>query len=70
MPHIVALLLAYMKGNVNLCMTLVKAGASLGIVNNQGVSIFNFQVATRQLLFRSAPGLKLQSYCPNSLHQG
>ncbi|XP_043244281.1 rabankyrin-5-like [Amphibalanus amphitrite] len=47
-----ALLLAYMKGNVNLCMTLVKAGASLGIMNNQGVSIFNFQVATKQLLFR------------------
>ena len=54
-PCAAALLLAYMKGNVNLCMTLVKAGASLGIVNNQGVSIFNFQVATKQLLFRSGP---------------
>ncbi|XP_023713314.1 rabankyrin-5 isoform X2 [Cryptotermes secundus] len=47
-----ALLLAYMKGNGNLCRTLVKAGACLGAVNKDGITIFNYQVATKQLLFR------------------
>ncbi|XP_068939356.1 rabankyrin-5 [Petaurus breviceps papuanus] len=46
------LLLAYMKGNANLCRAIVRAGARLGIHNNQGVNIFNYQVATKQLLFR------------------
>ncbi|CAH2222887.1 rabankyrin-5 isoform X1 [Pelobates cultripes] len=46
------LLLAYMKGNANLCRAIVKAGARLGVNNNQGVNIFNYQVATKQLLFR------------------
>uniref|UniRef100_A0AAY5F5R9 Ankyrin repeat and FYVE domain containing 1 n=1 Tax=Electrophorus electricus TaxID=8005 RepID=A0AAY5F5R9_ELEEL len=46
------LLLAYMKGNANLCRAIVRAGARLGINNNQGVNIFNYQVATKQLLFR------------------
>ncbi|XP_014670719.1 PREDICTED: rabankyrin-5-like [Priapulus caudatus] len=46
------LLLAYLNGNVNLCKALVRAGAQLGNTNKQGVSIFNAQVATKQLLFR------------------
>ncbi|KFM79602.1 Ankyrin repeat and FYVE domain-containing protein 1, partial [Stegodyphus mimosarum] len=46
------LLLAYMNGNGNLCRALVRAGACLGICNRQGVNIFNFQVATKQLLYR------------------
>uniref|UniRef100_H9H7M3 Ankyrin repeat and FYVE domain containing 1 n=1 Tax=Monodelphis domestica TaxID=13616 RepID=H9H7M3_MONDO len=46
------LLLAYMKGNANLCRAVVRAGARLGSHNLQGVNIFNFQVATKQLLFR------------------
>nr|CAD7573191.1 unnamed protein product [Timema californicum] len=47
-----ALLLAYMKGNGNLCRILVKAGACLGAMNKDGVTIFNYQVATKQLLYR------------------
>ncbi|XP_061754275.1 rabankyrin-5 isoform X2 [Nerophis ophidion] len=46
------LLLAYMKGNANLCRAIVRAGARLGVSNNQGINIFNYQVATKQLLFR------------------
>ncbi|XP_026903323.1 rabankyrin-5 isoform X1 [Acinonyx jubatus] len=46
------LLLAYMKGNANLCRAVVRSGARLGVNNNQGVNIFNYQVATKQLLFR------------------
>ncbi|KAK6636534.1 hypothetical protein RUM43_010196 [Polyplax serrata] len=45
-----ALLLAYMKGNGNLCRCLVKAGACLGCMNRDGVTLFNYQVATKQLL--------------------
>lgn len=46
------LLLAYMNGNGPLCRAIVRAGACLGTVNRSGVSIFNYQVATKQLLFR------------------
>ncbi|XP_063992491.1 rabankyrin-5 isoform X1 [Diachasmimorpha longicaudata] len=46
------LLIAYMNGNGNLCRTLVKAGACLGSMNKDAVTIFNYQVATKQLLFR------------------
>ncbi|XP_015593022.1 rabankyrin-5 isoform X2 [Cephus cinctus] len=46
------LLIAYMKGNGNLCRTLVKSGACLGYMNKDGITIFNYQVATKQLLFR------------------
>uniref|UniRef100_A0A673GLN3 Ankyrin repeat and FYVE domain containing 1 n=1 Tax=Sinocyclocheilus rhinocerous TaxID=307959 RepID=A0A673GLN3_9TELE len=46
------LLLAYVKGNANLCRAIVRAGARLGLNNNQGTNIFNYQVATKQLLFR------------------
>ena len=47
-----ALLIAYMKGNGQLCRTLVKAGACLGSMNKEGITIFNYQVATKQLLYR------------------
>ena len=46
------LLIAYMKGNGNLCRTLVKFGATLGYMNKEGITIFNYQVATKQLLYR------------------
>lgn len=46
------LLIAYMKGNGQLCRTLVKAGACLGSMNKEGITIFNYQVATKQLLYR------------------
>ncbi|CAN7987271.1 unnamed protein product, partial [Ixodes pacificus] len=46
------LLLAYMNGNGNLCRSLVRAGACLGSCNQAGVNIFNYQVATKQLLVR------------------
>ncbi|KZS21164.1 Rabankyrin-5 [Daphnia magna] len=46
------LLLAYMKGNVSLCKALVRAGACLAATNKSGVSIFNYQLATKQLLVR------------------
>lgn len=49
---VTVLLLAYMKGNANLCRAIVRAGARLGVNNNQGINIFNYQVATKQLLFR------------------
>ena len=41
-----------MKGNGAMCRSLVKAGATLGTLNSNGVSIFNSEVATKQLLFR------------------
>ena len=41
-----------MKGNGQLCRTLVKAGACLGSMNKEGITIFNYQVATKQLLYR------------------
>ncbi|KAL7303077.1 hypothetical protein TKK_0004292 [Trichogramma kaykai] len=46
------LLIAYMKGNGNLCRTLVKFRAMLGYMNKDGITIFNYQVATKQLLHR------------------
>ncbi|KAG8238891.1 hypothetical protein J437_LFUL015176 [Ladona fulva] len=47
-----ALLLAYMKGNGSLCRALVKAGARLACMNKDGITVFNYQVATKQLLQR------------------
>ena len=48
----VVLLLAYMNGNGNLCRAVVRAGACLGVVNKEGMSLFNIPVATKQLLFK------------------
>lgn len=44
------LLIAYMKGNGNVCRVLVKSKASLAIENRERINIFNYQVATKQLL--------------------
>uniref|UniRef100_A0A1B6G1J7 FYVE-type domain-containing protein n=2 Tax=Cuerna arida TaxID=1464854 RepID=A0A1B6G1J7_9HEMI len=41
-----ALILAYTKGNGNLCRCLVKAGACVGAMNKDGITIFNYQVAS------------------------
>ncbi|XP_044763640.1 rabankyrin-5 [Coccinella septempunctata] len=46
------LLLAYMKGNANLCRSLVKANVCLGTENNEKISIFNYQVPSKHLLNR------------------
>jgi len=46
------LLLAYTKGNGDLCRALVKRGAILGTMNKANENIFNCPVATKQLLFR------------------
>lgn len=67
------LLLAYMKGNANLCRAIVRSGARLGVNNNQGINIFNYQVATKQLLFRllgepvSPPGIQCVCHSPLSV---
>ncbi|CAG0892800.1 unnamed protein product [Darwinula stevensoni] len=47
-----ALLLAYMRGHVGICKTLVSAGAALATYNRDGMNIFNFQLPTRSLLHR------------------
>jgi len=49
---VVVLLLAYFNGNASLCRAVVKVGARLGVVNRDGLSIFNAPVATKQLLFK------------------
>ncbi|KAF5296308.1 hypothetical protein FQA39_LY12525 [Lamprigera yunnana] len=54
------LLLAYMKGNGNLCRVLVKANACLAAENNERVTIFNYQVATKQLLHKLLDQLSQQ----------
>ncbi|XP_065170447.1 rabankyrin-5 isoform X2 [Atheta coriaria] len=54
------LLHAYMKGNGNLCRVLVKASASLAMENHERVTIFNYQVATKQLLYRLLDQLSQQ----------
>jgi len=48
----IVLLLAYFNGNASLCRAIVKVGARLGVVNRDGLSIFNAPVATKQLLFK------------------
>ncbi|KAH8288003.1 hypothetical protein KR054_008722, partial [Drosophila jambulina] len=44
------LLLSFMRGQSPLCKVLVKAGACLGTENREGINIFNFKLATDQLL--------------------
>ncbi|XP_050504422.1 rabankyrin-5 [Diabrotica virgifera virgifera] len=46
------LLLAYINGNGSLCRVLVKANACLSSENSERVTIFNYQVPTKQLLNR------------------
>lgn len=59
------LLLAYMNGNGNLCRSLVRAGARLGTMNKQGISIFNAPVATKQLLFKLLGKGRCKKICSN-----
>lgn len=55
------LLLAYMRGETKLCRVLVKSGACLGAENKDGVSIFNYKLATNQLLYRLLDELSVES---------
>lgn len=60
------LLLAYMRGQAPLCKVLVKNGACLGAENKDGVSIFNYKLATNQLLCKLLDQLQLESPWANS----
>lgn len=68
------LLLSYMRGETQLCRTLVKSGACLGAENKDGVSIFNYKLATNQLLYRLLDELSVESpwssseYCQVSIY--
>lgn len=55
------LLLAYMRGETQLCRVLVKSGACLGAENKDGVSIFNYKLATSQLLHRLLDELAVEA---------
>uniref|UniRef100_A0A6B2EBK2 Ankyrin n=1 Tax=Phlebotomus kandelakii TaxID=1109342 RepID=A0A6B2EBK2_9DIPT len=55
------LLLAFMRGQAPLCKVLVKNGACLGAENKEGVTIFNFQLATNQLLHKLLDQLPQES---------
>uniref|UniRef100_A0A158R5E8 ANK_REP_REGION domain-containing protein n=1 Tax=Syphacia muris TaxID=451379 RepID=A0A158R5E8_9BILA len=44
-------LLAYMKGNVGLCKSLLHHDICFAVTNSFGVSVFNFETPTKQLLF-------------------
>lgn len=55
------LLLAYMRGQAQLCRILVKNGACLGAENKEGLTIFNFKLATNQLLHRLLDELPTES---------
>lgn len=55
------LLLAYMRGQAPLCKILVKNGACLGAENRDGVTIFNYKLATNQLLHKLLDQLPQES---------
>ncbi|XP_034827404.1 rabankyrin-5 [Maniola hyperantus] len=55
------LLLAYMNGQGAMCRALVRAGACLAHENKDGISIFNYQVATKQLLHRLLDALPAEA---------
>ncbi|XP_041972423.1 rabankyrin-5 [Aricia agestis] len=55
------LLLAYMNGQGALCRVLVRAGACLAHENKDGINIFNYQVATKQLLHRLLDALAAEA---------
>lgn len=55
------LLLAFMRGQAPLCKVLVKNGACLGTENRDGISIFNFKLATDQLLHKLLDQLPQES---------
>lgn len=55
------LLLAFMRGQAPLCKVLVKNGACLGAENKDGVTIFNYKLATNQLLHKLLDQLPQES---------
>lgn len=55
------LLLAYMNGQGAMCRVLVRAGACLAAENKEGVSIFNYNVPTKQLLHRLLDSLSAEA---------
>lgn len=55
------LLLAFMRGQAPLCKVLVKSGACLGAENKDGVTIFNYKLATNQLLHKLLDQLPQES---------
>lgn len=55
------LLLAYMRGETQLCRVLMRSGACLGTENKDGVSIFNYKLATNQLLHRLLDELAVEA---------
>ena len=56
-----ALLYAYQNGNGSLCRSLIKYGAAIGTYNDEGTSIFNHPVATKQLMFKLLDMLNKES---------
>lgn len=55
------LLLAYQRGQAPLCRVLVKSGACLGTENRDNVTIFNYKLATNQLLHKLLDQLPQES---------
>lgn len=55
------LLLAYQRGQAPLCRVLVKNGACLGAENRDNVTIFNYKLATNQLLHKLLDQLPKES---------
>lgn len=55
------LLLAFMRGQAPICKVLVKNCACLGTENREGISIFNFKLATDQLLHKLLDQLPQES---------
>lgn len=55
------LLLSYMRGQAPLCKVLVKVGACLGAQNREGINIFNYKLATDQLLTKLLDQLPQES---------
>jgi len=55
------LLLAFIRGQAPLCKVLAKSGACLGTENREVVNIFNFKLATNQLLFKLLDQLPQES---------
>lgn len=56
-----ALLLAYQRAQAPLCRVLVRSGACLGTENREGVTIFNYKLATNQLLHKLLDQLPAES---------
>ncbi|CAI4230935.1 unnamed protein product [Auanema sp. JU1783] len=53
-----ALLIAYMNGNSVVCRHLLRRGASMGARNFEGITVFTYEMPTKQLLFALLDGLE------------